>query len=94
MSRIGNPSRRSRHFIREWREFRGLSQQELADLVGASKTAISNIENLKAAYTQDSLEAIADALGVHPTTLLTRIPTPADATTAPFKDVRRAVELS
>jgi transcriptional regulator with XRE-family HTH domain len=83
--RIGNPQRRRRHFIREWREFRELTQQQLADRISAilriddiSKATISRIEDLKQGYTQDSLEAIADALGTHPAALLTRPPSDAD----------------
>jgi transcriptional regulator with XRE-family HTH domain len=76
--RIGNPSRRRRHFIREWREFRGFTQEQLADMLGTTKTSISRIEDLKQGYTQDFLEACADALGIHPGVLLTRPPSEAD----------------
>jgi transcriptional regulator with XRE-family HTH domain len=79
-ARIGNPKRRRRHFIREWRIFRGLTQQTLADALGAgaSKTSVSRIEATKTAYTQDFLEACADALGTHPGILLMRAPIAAD----------------
>lgn len=77
-ARIGNPARRRRHFIREWREFRELTQQQLADMLDSTKTSISRIEDLKQGYTQDFLEACADALGTHPGALLTRPPTDAD----------------
>jgi transcriptional regulator with XRE-family HTH domain len=77
-ARIGNPARRRRHFIREWREFRGLTQQKLADMLGTTKTSISRIEDLKQGYTQDFLDACADALGAHPATLLARPPQPTD----------------
>lgn len=77
--RIGDPRRRRRHFIKEWREARGLTQQQLADLLRTTKTSISRIEDLKTGYTQDFLEMCADALGTHPATLLTRAPTDADS---------------
>ena len=77
--RIGDPTRRRRHFIKEWREFRGLTQQQLADKIGTTKTSISRIEDLTTGYTQDFLEACADALGTHPAKLLSRAPTDADA---------------
>lgn len=76
--RVGNPLRRRRHFIKEWREFRGLTQEELATLMGTTKTTISRIEALKQGYTQDFLELCAEVLGVHPGTLLTRGPSEAD----------------
>ena len=78
-ARVGNPSRRRRHFIKEWHDFRGLSQQELANLVGTTKTSISRIEALKQGYTQDMLEVIADSLGTHVGTLLSRLPQPGDS---------------
>jgi transcriptional regulator with XRE-family HTH domain len=76
--RIGNSARRRRHFIREWRVFRGLTQEQLADMLGTTKTSISRIESLKQGYTQEFLEACADALGVHPGALLTRMPADTD----------------
>ena len=33
------------HFLTEWREYRGLSQRELADMVDVSNSKISRIEN-------------------------------------------------
>lgn len=33
------------HFLAEWREYRGLSQRELADMVDVSNSKISRIEN-------------------------------------------------
>lgn len=97
--RIGSPARRRRHFIREWRDFRDMTQQALADRVGVilgrddiHKSTISRIEDLTMGYTQDSLEAIAEALGAHPGALLTRPPTEADRDTpaAAARQRRRA----
>lgn len=76
--RIGNPRQRRRHFIKEWREFRGLTQQQLADAIGASAKTLSLIENLRQGYTQATLEAIADVLAVHQSVLLARPPVEAD----------------
>jgi transcriptional regulator with XRE-family HTH domain len=81
--RIGNPRRRRRHFIKEWREFRGLSQEELAHMVGTTKANISRIENLTQGYTQDGIEAIADALATHVSLLLTRPPNENDRIVVP-----------
>lgn len=76
--RIGNPARRRRHFIKEWREFRRLTQEQLADMLRTTKTSISRIEDLKQGYTQDFLDACADALGTHPGVLLIRPPNEQD----------------
>lgn len=75
--------RRGRHFIREWRVFRKMSQQKLADRIGTSKTSISRIETNDQSYTQEILEAIAETLGTHPSILLAREPAEADALPAP-----------
>lgn len=87
--RIGNPQLRRSHFIKDWRVGRDITQQRLADLVGrrmktaTTKTSISRIETGETGYTQDSLEAIADAVGTHPATLLTRPPLPEELATTP-----------
>lgn len=63
-----------RHFIREWREFRDLSQERLADRVDVSRGTISQLENGAIAYTQAMLEALADALSCEPADLINRNP--------------------
>lgn len=62
-------------FIRQWRKFRGLTQERLADRVGMSNGNLSEIENGNTAYTQETLEAFADALQCTPADLLMRNPT-------------------
>jgi transcriptional regulator with XRE-family HTH domain len=79
MPRIGNPKHRRRHFIRAWREYRGLTQEQLADRLGTTKANISRIENLKQCYTQGILEACADALGTDPASLIMRDPSDEEA---------------
>ncbi|OWJ67428.1 helix-turn-helix domain-containing protein [Inquilinus limosus] len=59
-----SPAERERHFIREWRKARNLTQGQLAEAIGTSIANISRIESHKQAYTQDMLEAIARHLGV------------------------------
>ena len=73
-ARIGNPARRRRHFIAEWRDARGYTQEYLAALVGTTKAQISRIESGKGGYTQDGLEAISDALDVQASVLISRPP--------------------
>jgi DNA-binding XRE family transcriptional regulator len=50
--------------IKVWREFRGLTQQQLADAAGISKPYLSQIETGKRKGTVDILSAIAKALNV------------------------------
>jgi transcriptional regulator with XRE-family HTH domain len=66
---------RRRTYIREWREFRNLTQEQLAERIGASNGAISQLERGLTAYTQPMLEALADALMCEPADLLMRDPT-------------------
>lgn len=78
--RIKNPHAPLRRtFIREWREFRNLSQDRLVDRVRErvptfSKASLSRIENGKQPYSQPILEALADALSIEPQDLLMRHP--------------------
>jgi transcriptional regulator with XRE-family HTH domain len=70
--------------IREWRKHRGLTLERLADrvevLTGLKTTAqtLSRIENGKIGYTQQMLEAIADALACEPADLIMRVPPSSD----------------
>lgn len=66
-------------FIQQWREYRGYSQEKLGGILGTSGSMISRIENGRAPYTQDVLEAIAEALNTDPASLLMRDPTNPDA---------------
>lgn len=59
-----------RHFIRQWRDARGLTQEQLADSVGASTSVISRLETGRLGYTQALLEAVASALQASPVALL------------------------
>lgn len=65
---------KARHHIREWRKFRGLTQEELAERVGVTSGNISHLENGNQNYTQPILEAIAEALDCTPADLLVRLP--------------------
>ncbi|MBL8644415.1 MAG: helix-turn-helix transcriptional regulator [Rhodospirillaceae bacterium] len=64
------------HYIKEWREFRGLTQQTLADRVEISRSAITKIEGQNRPYTQKTLEDMAVALNCEPADLLTEPPVP------------------
>lgn len=72
--RVKGLKARGRHHIREWREYRELTQQQLADRLETSKTTIWRIENYEQPYTQDFLEACAEALATDPASLIMRNP--------------------
>lgn len=65
------------HFIRAWRKHRELSLERLAERVGSTHATISRIERGKQPYSQPLLEALAEALGTTPASLIMRDPTKA-----------------
>lgn len=76
MPPIKKPQRqRRRHFIREWRDYRGLTQEQVADRIGIAPTTFGRIENNKVPYNQDFLEEAAYALRCEPWDLLHVDPT-------------------
>lgn len=65
-------------YLKQWREYRGLSQQRLADRIESSKGYISELERGIRRYNQDLLETLADALNCDPADLLMRDPSDPD----------------
>ena len=90
-----NPSkpRKANHFVREWRKKRGITQEELAEQIGQTSGAISQLENGIINYTQPTLEAIASALKCRPGDLLSS-PPPGDETPATPEAQLRAALLA
>lgn len=73
--RIGQKSARPRRtFFKEWREHRGLTQEQLAERLGTNKSGVSKIERGENRYNQSNLEAWADALQCEPSDLISRLP--------------------
>lgn len=70
---------RRRTYFKQWREHRGLTQEQLAERLDTSVASISRIESGSQPYTQDVLEALADALMTDPASLLMRDPSNPDA---------------
>lgn len=66
--------KRARHYLREWRKYRSLTQERLAERIDATPSTISQLENGLINYTQPTLEALADALNCEPGDLLSRDP--------------------
>ena len=63
-----------RHFIRQWRLYRGYTQERLAEMVGVTHGALSQLERGLTNYTQPMLEALAEALQCDPADLIMRDP--------------------
>lgn len=65
-------------YIREWRKYRGLTLEQVAERAGMTAGNLSHLERGRQAYTQHALEAIAEALNTDPASLLMRDPTKED----------------
>lgn len=61
VTRIG-PKRPVKLYIAEWREYRGLTQEQLAGRIGSTKSSISRWETGERDLTLGALGAIAEAL--------------------------------
>jgi transcriptional regulator with XRE-family HTH domain len=66
------------HYIAEWRAFRGMTQEDLAEAMGTTKATVSRVEDRTHPYSQDFLETAAEVLAVHQSVLLARPPGEAD----------------
>lgn len=76
MPPVKKPIRQRRpQYIRHWREYRGLTQEQAAERVGISATSWGRIEGNKVPYNQDFLEEAAYALMCEPWDLLNVDPT-------------------
>jgi|SRR5437868_7164023 len=57
---------RRRTFFKEWRKHRGLTLERAAELAGMTAGNLSAMERGAQGYTQDGLEALADAYKTSP----------------------------
>ncbi|CAN2041277.1 Helix-turn-helix domain-containing protein [Candidatus Magnetomoraceae bacterium gMMP-15] len=57
---------KNKSLIRAWREYKGLSQQEVAKRIGISQTAYSQMEKSDAQLRKSTIEKIAHALNLRP----------------------------
>jgi transcriptional regulator with XRE-family HTH domain len=71
MAPVPKPKReRTKHFFKEWREFRGLTQDQATGRLNWSQSKISRIESGATPYNQDDLEAAAEAYSCEPGELI------------------------
>lgn len=64
-TRIG-PRRPRRTYLSEWRENRGLTQQQLGDRLGVTDVTVSRWETGRALLNTNVLAAISEALNIEP----------------------------
>jgi len=63
-----------RNFFQEWRKHRGLTQQQVADRMCATRSSVSRRERGQVSYSQDYLEVLADVLQTDASSLILRDP--------------------
>lgn len=75
MPSVKRPGRTRHHtYIRQWRDFRRLTQDQVAERIGISRVNYGRIEAGKVPYNQDFLELCAEALKCTKADLLERDP--------------------
>lgn len=75
MAPVSKPRRTlTRTFLREWREYRQLTQEQAAERLNVSRTLLSKIENAKSPYVQGFMEAAAEAYRADVADLIMRDP--------------------
>lgn len=93
--RIG-PRKAFRLFLAEWRESKGLTQQQLGERLGTSDVTVSRWETRQRQPNDDARAAIAEALGIEPVDLFRHPAAPsADALLRdqPAEVVEQAIKL-
>jgi DNA-binding Xre family transcriptional regulator len=68
------PQRR-RIFLKEWRKYRGMTQEQLAEAAGMVVSNVAQLEQGRQGYSDKGLEALADALRCTPGQILMVDPT-------------------
>ena len=66
------------HYVKEWRKHRNLSQDRLASRIERGQSWLSQLERFDIDYTQETLEALSNALSCTPADLIMRDPAKED----------------
>ncbi|CUW39697.1 putative Repressor protein C [Magnetospirillum sp. XM-1] len=56
----------TKHYVKQWRKARGMTQEDLADAIDRAVATVSRIEGGHIGLTQDTTEAISRAFGIDP----------------------------
>jgi transcriptional regulator with XRE-family HTH domain len=67
------------HFLREWREHKGMTLEAAGEAVGISHAQLGRIERRLQPYNQGLLEALAELYGTDAASLIMRNPLEPDA---------------
>lgn len=81
---------RSRVFLREWRKFRGLTQEQVAERTEIDQSTVQRIEAGKLPYNEETLERFALAFGCEVTDILSINPLKPDVPRLVYDRLRAA----
>lgn len=84
------PHNRQPTFMREWRKYKKLTQEQAAERCDVDRTTLGRIEKGELPYNQDFLEKLALAYGVDTSDLLTVNPLQPDPPRLAFMKLRQA----
>lgn len=84
------PRERNKTFLREWRKYRELSQEEVAEKLEIDRTTISRVERGETPYDQDILERLALIYLCDPEDLLSINPMKPDQPRLVYSKLRAA----
>lgn len=73
--RFRQPARYRLTYLRQYRERKGLTLEQLADRIGTTHATLSRIERGLQPYSQTMLEALAEELDTDPASIIMRDPT-------------------
>jgi len=93
-----DPKTARKTFIREWRKYRNLTLEQVAEVMRVTPGALSQLENHTGAYTQPMLEGLAQIFQCEPSDLITRPPSDDETITSiwsavPIEDRKRALKV-
>lgn len=84
---------RKRVFIKEWRKYKDLTQEQVAERAGLDQSTVQRIENGKLPYTEETLERFAFAYGCDVIDILTVNPLAPDPPRLIYDRLRQAPKL-
>lgn len=84
------PHKRAKHYLRQWRDFRELTQDQAADRAEIDRSSLSKIERGEVPYNQDLLERLSLAYGCDPSDLLDIDPLKPDPPRLVYNRLREA----
>lgn len=84
------PHKRAKTFLREWRLFRDLSLEAVADMIEVDHSTLQRLEVGNSPYKQDMMEALAVVYMCSTTDLISVDPTKADSIAPVVAELRKA----